>query len=125
MHLGLEVLPCQLAVCRLPAESAIPSWVSGTFTSITRTPEEVSIVCDQQCVPHDVQASRGWRLLKVSGPIAFETTGVAAALIQPLADANISVFLIATYDTDYLLLQESSFNRALDRLRDAGHSVTF
>jgi uncharacterized protein len=125
MHLGLEVLPCQLAVCRLPSGSSIPTWVSGIFTSVTRTPEEVSIVCDEQCVPHDVHATRGWRLLKVDGPIAFETTGVAASLIQPLADADISVFLIATYDTDYLLLQESSFNHALDRLRDAGHRVTF
>jgi uncharacterized protein len=125
MHLELEVLPCQLAVCRLSSGSATPAWVSGIFTSVTHTPEELSIVCDQQCVPHDVPASRGWRLLKVSGPIAFDTTGVAAALIQPLADAEISVLLLATYDTDYLLLQESSFNHALDRLRDAGHRVTF
>ena len=123
-QLRIAVLPHRLAVCRLSSDAPLPSWIRGAFTSVTRTDEELSIVCDDEAVPPDVQAERGWRLLKVQGPIPFEVTGVAAALIAPLADAHISVFLLATYDTDYLLLKEESFARALEVLRAAGHTVT-
>jgi hypothetical protein len=123
MRLRLRVLPNRLAICRLDAGDPIPSWPRGTFTSITRTGEELSVVCDEDAVPEDVRASRGWRLLSVEGPIPFEMTGVAAALISPLAAAGVSVFLLATFDTDYLLLQAGVFEEALSLLRDAGHEI--
>lgn len=122
-QLHISVQPHRLAVCRLSPSAAFPSWALGSFTSITRTDDELSIVCDAEGVPPQVQAERGWRLLKVEGPIPFEVTGVAAALVAPLADARISVFLLATYDTDYLLLKEESFARAVEVLRGAGHTV--
>ncbi|HEX6083333.1 MAG TPA: ACT domain-containing protein [Thermoanaerobaculia bacterium] len=122
-QLRIAILPHRLAVCRLSPSAPVPSWIRGSFTSVTRTDEELSIVCDDDAVPADVQAERGWRLLKVEGPIPFEMTGVAAALVAPLADARISVFLLATYDTDYLLLKDESFARAVDVLRAAGHAV--
>lgn len=122
-QLRIAILPHRLAVCRLSPSAPFPSWIRGSFTSVTRTDEELSIVCDDDAVPADVQAERGWRLLKVEGPIPFEMTGVAAALVAPLADARISVFLLATYDTDYLLLKDESFARAVDVLRAAGHAV--
>jgi hypothetical protein len=122
-QLRIAILPHRLAVCRLPADAAVPSWAGGAFTSVTRTDEELSVVCDSAAVPDDVQAERDWRVVKVQGPIPFEVTGVAAALVAPLADARISVFLLATYDTDYLLLKEESFARAVEALRAAGHEV--
>jgi len=122
-HLRMAILPHRLAVCRLSADAAVPPWMQGAFTSVTRTAEELSIVCDGGAVPEDVQAERGWRVLKLEGPIPFGVTGVAAALVGPLADAQISVFLLATYDTDYLLLKEESFAQALDVLRAAGHET--
>lgn len=121
--LRIATLPHRLAVCRLDPHAQLPSWLAGAFTSVTRTREELSIVCDDQAVPQGVQAERGWRVLKVEGPIPFEVTGVAAALVAPLAEARISVFLLATYDTDYLLLKEESFARAVDVLRAAGHEM--
>ena len=123
MRLRLELLDGSFAVCRLGAADPVPSWASGTFSSVTRTPDELSIVCEAAAVPENVQAERGWRALRVAGPIAFETTGVAAALVSPLAAASISVFMIATFDTDYLLLQASRFDAALAILREAGHDV--
>lgn len=122
-RLDLEVFPQLLAVARLGANDPIPPWVRGRFTSVTRTADELSIVCDAAAVPEDVRAERGWRVLRVVGPIAFETTGVAAALIAPLAAATISVFLVATFDTDYLLLKAERFEEALGILRRAGHDV--
>lgn len=123
MRLHLEVFPQLLAVCRLAPDAPVPSWVRGPFTSVTRTADELSVVCDSDAVPSGIRSEHGWRVLRVKGPIAFETTGVAAALVAPLAAAKISVFLIATFDTDYLLLKEERFEHALEILRHAGHDV--
>lgn len=122
--LRIAVLPHLLAVCRLPPGAPLPPWLRGPFTSATRTDEELSLVCDEDAVPEDVQAERGWRAMRVVGPIPFDATGVAAALASPLAEAGISLFLLATYDTDYLLVKDASFARALDVLRAAGHDVS-
>jgi uncharacterized protein len=123
MKLSITLLPSLLAVCRLPSAEPIPSWVRGRFMSVTRTTDELSIVCDDDAVPGHVQAARGWRALVVAGPIPFETTGVAAALVSPLAEAEISVFLVATFDTDYLLVRAADLTRAASALRGAGHEV--
>lgn len=123
MKLRIRVHDARLAVCRLAANAPTPDWIGGPFTSITRTAEELSIVCDEQSVPVGVQAAPGWRLLSIEGPIPFETTGVAATLIAPLSAAGVSVFLIATFDTDYLLLRADAFERSLDLLRQAGHDI--
>lgn len=122
-QLRIAILPDRLAVARLDPSTPVPPWVEGAFTSVTRTAEELSIVCAAAAVPADVRAERAWRVLKVEGPIPFEATGIAAALITPLAGARISVFLMATFDTDYLLLKEEVFERAIAILRDAGHEV--
>lgn len=122
-RLRITILPLRLAVSRLPSDHPVPSWARGAFTSVTRTDAELSIICDDSAVPDEVQAERDWRAVRVEGPIPFEVTGVAAALAAPLAEARISVFLLATYDTDYLLVKEDSFRRAVEVLRAAGHEV--
>jgi hypothetical protein len=119
----LTILPEAVAVCRLAPDAAVPQWIRGAFVSITRTADELSIVCDDAAVPADVRAERNWRALKLEGPIPFEMTGVAAALLAPLAEARISIFLISTYDTDYLLLRAENFERAIGVLRGAGYDV--
>lgn len=119
----LSILPSPVAVCRLAPDAAMPDWARGAFLSVTRSADELSIVCDDDAVPADVQAERGWRALKLEGPIPFAMTGVAAALLAPLARAQISIFLISTYDTDYLLLKAESFESAVDVLRGAGYEV--
>lgn len=119
----LSLFPNRLAVCRLSADAPLPDWPRGQFLSITRTPAELSIVCDEAAVPPDIQAERGWRAFEVEGPIPFETTGVAAGLTAPLAASGISVFLISTYDTDWLLVKEAALERAADALRAAGYVV--
>jgi uncharacterized protein len=119
----LSILPSPVAVCRLAPDAAVPDWARGAFLSITRTADELSIVCDDDAVPAEIQAERNWRVLKLEGPIPFEMTGVAAALLAPLAAAGISIFLVSTYDTDYLLLKSASFERALGVLRGAGYEI--
>jgi hypothetical protein len=115
----VTVLPEALAVCRLPASDRIPSWARERhegFVSITRTPDELSIVCPQVAVPPDTQSEDGFRALMVPGPIPFEQTGVLASLANPLAAAGISIFAVSTYDTDYVLVREHDLERALAAL---------
>jgi len=115
----VTVLPETLAVCRLPADDRIPSWaleLHEGFISITRTPDELSIVCAQVAVPPDTQSEDGFRALMVPGPIPFEQTGVLASLANPLAAAGISIFAISTYDTDYVLVRAADLERALAAL---------
>ncbi len=117
--MNLTVLPGTLAVCRLPATDRIPSWaleLHEGFVSITRTPDELSIVCPQEAVPPDTTVEEGFRALMVPGPIPFEVTGVLARIATPLAAAGISIFAIATYDTDYVLVRETDLDRALSAL---------
>ena len=105
------------AVARLDADADVPPWAHrGAFTSITRTPHELSIVCPEEAVPPEVQVEPGWRALKVPGPIPFEQVGVLAGLAAPLAAAGISIFALSTYDTDYVLVKEADLDRALAAL---------
>lgn len=113
----------RFAVCRLDGDAPLPSWPSGAFVSITRTPDELSIVCEESSVPGDVRAERDWRALRVEGPIPFEVTGVAAGICAPLAAAGISVFLVATFDTDYLLVKAEAYGRAVEALRASGIAI--
>ncbi|HEX2832449.1 MAG TPA: ACT domain-containing protein [Thermoanaerobaculia bacterium] len=124
MRLRLVLQPQRVAVCRLAPDAAIPAWARGAFVSITRTHAELSIICDAENVADDVVADRGWRLFELVGPFAFEVTGVAASLSNALASNGISLLLIATYDTDYLLVKEELLERATNALRQAGHDVS-
>jgi hypothetical protein len=123
-HLSLIVLDGAFAVCRLAPDAPMPPWaMAGSFLSITRTSDELSIVCDRSLVPEGVQCESDWRCLRVAGALAFSEIGVLAALVGPLADAGISVFALSTFDTDYLLLKEADREQAIAVLRLAGHTV--
>ena len=116
-RLTLLVRPWQLAVCKFPADSPLPAWVlhaEAEFFSITRTPGELSVVCAEDDLPPSVteHVERGWRAFELVGPIPFTSIGVISGLTAPLAAAAIGVFVISTYDTDYLLVKAANFTRA-------------
>ena len=115
----LDVLPGVFAVCRLDPGADTPK----EFWSVTRTADELSVICAEEAVPEGARAERGWRALRVAGLLDFALTGVAAALTAPLAAAGISVLPVATFDTDYLFVREESLARALLALTAAGHTV--
>jgi len=120
--LTLEVLPGTFAVCRLAATAPAPEWATGLFLSLTRTDAELSVVCAEGAVPPDVRTEGGWRCLRVRGPLGFGLTGVLASLAAPLASSGVSIFVISTYDTDYLMVQDRDLARARDALERAGHA---
>ena len=122
--LTLSILPDLLAVCRLAPHEPIPAWVThSAFFSVTRTADELSIVCDVQHVPPGVHCEQPWCALKIEGPLPFELTGILLAIATPLADANISIFALATFDTDYVLVGDTQFDRAKAVLIAAGHRL--
>ncbi len=119
----LTVLPGEYAVWRLGAEAPHPSVESGVFLSITKTEDELSVVSRSSEVPEGATAETGWRCLKVEGPLPFELTGVLAELSSPLAEAGIPIFVVSTYDTDYLLVKSDDLVKARSALHSVGHTV--
>jgi uncharacterized protein len=111
-------------VVRLAADAVVPAWVShGEFTSITRTADELSIVCRIENLPAGVPSPHRWVCFKLEGPFPFSLTGVLLAFIAPLSTKGIPIFAISTYDTDYVLVQEESVDAAIEALRQAGHEL--
>ncbi|MBP7865533.1 MAG: ACT domain-containing protein [Acidobacteria bacterium] len=124
ISLTLALQPDSLALCRLPPSTPIPDWVPASgFLSLTRTKDELSVVCLAAQVPAAVQQDSGWRAFKVEGPLDLAMTGVLTALSQPMVDAGISLFVISTFDTDYVLVRTQDIDRASKAWEQAGHRV--
>jgi len=125
MHqLSLSVLPDRLAVCRLAPESAIPAPpAGGGLWSVTRTADELSVVLPESARQPEWKAETGWRALRVDGTLDFDLTGIVASLATPLAGAGLSVFIVSTYDTDYVLVRERDLEKARAALAADGHTV--
>ena len=121
-QLKFRLIRGRFAICKLPAADPIPSWATdGIFTSITRTSEELSIVCPLENVPRSQQPESSWTCLKIEGPFGFSEIGILQSFIQPLSESGVPIFAISTFDTDYVLIQEIFSEQALQALRDAGH----
>jgi hypothetical protein len=121
--LRLTLLPGEFSVWRLAADAPQPAFEPGSFLSMTRTDDELSIVSLTTDVPSGARTEAGWRCLKVEGPLAFEMTGVLAALSAPLAKAEIPIFVVSTYDTDYLLVKASDLDKACTTLQGEGYVI--
>lgn len=125
---SLTALPGRYAICHFPAAMPIPMWAAGaSFYSITRTHDELSIICDQAVLPTEtpdaIAVARDWLLLCVEGPFSFEVTGVLATLSAVLAEAGVVLLAVATYQTDYLLVKAEQADSAVAALTAAGHLV--
>jgi hypothetical protein len=120
-----SILDGTWAVARLPPGEPIPAWAvsAAPFVSITRTPEELSIVGPESAVPAGVRCERGWTMMGLLGPFAFTEVGVLASFAAPLAAAGVSVFVISTFDTDFLLVKARQVAAARAALVAAGHEL--
>ena len=97
--------------------------MASGFLSITRTEDELSVVCPEEAVPEDEHSEGGWRVLRLEGPFEFSEVGVLASVVGPLAEADVSVFAVSTYDTDYVLVKAKQLEAAVSALRARGHEI--
>ncbi|MGY0372375.1 ACT domain-containing protein [Clostridium sp. JNZ J1-5] len=115
--LTMRLLKEKYGVCRLDKTDLIPEWTKDSdFFSITKTSDELSIVCFQDSIPNDVKCERDWRILKIEGPLDFSLIGILASISAILAQKGISIFAISTYDTDYILVKDKDINNAIEAL---------
>lgn len=122
--LTLTLFSERYAICRLDAAADVPAWASGgQFVSISRTPDELSIVCLEAKVPSGMTCEPNWRILKCEGPLDYALSGIMASIAEPLADAGVPIIPIATYDTDYILVKEAHLETAVRALTGYGHAV--
>lgn len=120
----LERFPEKLAVVRLGPGAEVPAWAeSSSLFSITATALETSVVCAMRSVPKKAQHAGPFTAFAVQGPLDLALTGVLASLLQPLADAQISVFTLSTFDTDWVLVPINDAERAAEAWRRTGHEV--
>jgi len=123
-QLTITVHPELYAICRLEPDAEVPAWAVGkNFFTLSRTKTELSLVCEEKEVPLETHAERNRRLLQVEGTLAFTLTGILAAITVPLAEAAISIFAVSTYDTDYVLVNDSDLENATAVLERAGHAI--
>jgi len=122
--LFLSLLTGHMSVCRLDPTSKVPDWaIAGGFFSVTRTGDELSVVCPEEVVPEGVRSEGGWRTLMLEGPFDFSEVGVIASVAAPMAEAEVGIFVISTFDTDYVLVKEEQLQSAAAALRERGHRV--
>ncbi|MHB0851353.1 ACT domain-containing protein [Stutzerimonas nitrititolerans] len=120
-----SILPQSFAIARFEPGTELPSAVlaSPGFVSLTRTEDELSIVCAEDVAAGLARVDSGWRAMKVQGPFAFDQTGILASFLDPLAVAAIGIFAVSTFDTDYILVKSENLAKALAALKQAGHHL--
>jgi hypothetical protein len=122
---AFSIVPGNWAMVRLSPDAPLPDWALGarSFVSITRTRDELSIVCEARMVPEGARHQAGWALLALRGPFAFSEVGVLASIVGPLAAVGVPVFVLSTFDTDYLLVPDGRRDEALAALAAVGYSL--
>ena len=122
--MDLSLLAGEFSICRLNPGCEIPDWSSGPgFYSISRTGSELSVICLSERVPEGIEKETRWRAIQVEGPLAFDQIGVLAGLLNPLADAQIPILTVSTYETDYVFVKSGVLSKTLRVLRKAGYQV--
>lgn len=124
IQLKLTILQSNYVVCRFEPQAVVPAWaMQGDFFTVSRTQEELSIVCQARLIPSDIKAEKEWRVFKIEGSFAFTQIGILNSVTSVLANNGISLFAISTFDTDYIMVKGVDLDRAIVALKQAGHSV--
>jgi hypothetical protein len=122
--LSLKILPERMAVCRFEPTAPLPDWIAeADFYSLTRTEAELTLVCPETRLAPGTTSETGWRCFKVQGLLDFSEIGIIFSLTQPLAETGVSVFVISTFETDYIMVKEKDLAKAIDALTAERHQV--
>jgi len=120
MKLNLKIFDGSFSIHRLSPKNEIPIQIyQGQFFSITKTDEEISVVCSSSVYLNSESSETDWSCIKVLGPLDFSLTGILADISAILAKAEISIFAISTFDTDYILIKSEKLQAAKKALQQA------
>lgn len=112
--LTLKLYKNIFGVCKLDANKLIPKWAKeADWYSITKTEDELSIVCSEDYIPRDIESEKGWRCFKIEGILDFNLVGILSSLSTLMANEKISIFAISTFNTDYILVKEDKVEKAI------------
>lgn len=124
--LTMKLLKERFGVCRLNENEPIPEWAKNSdFYSITKTLDELSIVCSQDSIPSNIKCEKDWRTLKIEGPLDFSLIGILSSISTILAQTGISIFAISTYDTDYILVKDKDISNAIKALSNEKYKIIY
>ena len=116
-------MPENYAICSFPPDAAFPDWEHHpSILSITKTPKEITLVCEENLVPGECTQSENWKCIKVEGSFDLDAVGVLSSIAGPLAQNGISLYVISTYDTDYILIHAKNIEKTVSCLRESGHT---
>ena len=122
VNLVLSVLSETLTIHKLSADFLIPEEIlKSNYYSVSKTENELSLVCSEVIEVQSLQSSKGWKCIKLKGPLDFNLTGILAGISDILAQANISIFANSTFDTDYILVRSQDLYSARNKLSKAGY----
>ena len=112
------------AICRLDSNQDIPSWFKlDNFSTVTKTDEELSITCKSEIVPDGINCEKGWNVLKILGLLDFSLIGILSKISTILANNDIGIFVISTFDTDYILIKEENTDKAKQVLNEESYEI--
>lgn len=118
------MIPGQFAIAQLPAGSPIPTWATqGAFSSVTATPEELSVVCEESAVPDGTIAQKGFICLQLEGPFPLDSVGILHKFLGPLVKERTPIFAVSTFNTDFILIHAERKKLALEVLQRAGNEL--
>jgi len=122
VNLVLSVLSETFTIHKLSPDVSIPEEIlKSNYYSVSKTENELSVVCSDLIKVQSLQSSKWWKCIKVKGPLDFNLTGILAGISDILAQANISIIVISTFDTDYILVRSKNLSSARAKLRKAGY----
>ena len=118
----IKKLACDFSVCKVKDYSLVD--FNREFTFIGKTDEENSLVCPTSEVPFNVtERDDGWKGFRIQGVLDFSLIGILSAISGILADNEIGIFAISTFNTDYILTKAENYNRAVEVLSSAGYKI--
>ena len=124
--MNLQILNDKYAICKFNVNSDLPDWVKDSdFYSVTKTNDELSVVCKQSGSLDNCEISEDWQILKVAGPLDLSLIGIIAEISGTLRDNKIPIFTVSTFETDYILVKSKDLTRAVNSLKASGHKITY
>ncbi len=118
----IKLIDGTFTICKIIDLQDVP--LNDDFCFVAKTDEEISLVCRTEHVPSStIEREDGWKALRIQGQMEFSLVGVLAKITKTIAEENIGVFAISTFNTDYILTKELDFEKAVLALQQNGYVI--